>query len=140
MTEYQYIEDFTRNCKQLSDEIITRLCKRAIKNMNKIEATTAGSTDDYPVNFKFFDILCIELQSKYYDEINPFLEDFVEDSLMYEYEKLPSTERLIVDYSDYSDYYEYDPSIARNAILSKFNELWNEHYSTQKIQKFIETI
>lgn len=67
-----FIFEFERDCNDLSRDIVSRLCKRAIKKMNKLESTLAGSTDDYPSSLSFFDILSVELQTKYYDEINTF--------------------------------------------------------------------
>ena len=76
-----FIYEIENDCNTLSRDIISRLCKRAIKQMNKINSYNAGSTDDYPSSFTFFDILSIELQSKSYEEINTFLSDVVHNSL-----------------------------------------------------------
>ena len=77
MTEKEYITQLENRCHNMAQRIITRLCKRAMREMNLLEATMAGSTDDYPKDFKFIDILSIELQDRTEEEINPFLEDYI---------------------------------------------------------------
>ena len=62
MTESEYITPLENKCHRMAENIITRLCKRAMRGMNQLEATLVSSTDDYPKNFKFIDVLSIELQ------------------------------------------------------------------------------
>ena len=87
----------------MAENIITRLCKRAMREMNQLEATMAGSTDDYPKDFKFIDILSIELQDKIAEEINPFLEDYIWAALETEQNNLSSEESFILEQA-YLDY------------------------------------
>ena len=62
MTEKEYITQLENRCHDMAEPIITRLCKRAMREMNQLEASLVSSTDDYPPGFKFIDILSIELQ------------------------------------------------------------------------------
>ena len=138
MTEKEYINQLENKCHRMAGYIITRLCKRAMREMNQLEATLAGSTDDYPSSFKFIDILSIELQDRIEEEINPSLEDYVWTTLEEERQKLSSEESFILEQA-YLDYqYEVDYSEIASQIRSRFYELLNEHYELKKIQKFIE--
>lgn len=133
-----FIYDIERECETLSKDIVSRLCKRAIKNMNKLNSCLAGSTDDYPSSFTFFDVLSIELQSKSYEEINPFLHDYVEDTLDNEYKNLPPLERFVLDHSECAENLECNVEAVHGKIYNAFHELLNEHWKTKKIQKFEE--
>ena len=138
MTEKEFINHLENKCYKMAGHIITRLCKRAMREMNQLEATMAGSTDDYPSSFKFIDILSIELQDRTEEEINPFLEDYVWTTLEEERQKLSSEETFILEQA-YLDYqYEVDYSEITSQIRSRFYELLNEHYELKKIQNFIE--
>lgn len=133
-----FVYEIERDCDTLSQPIISRLCKRAIKVMNKKASYFAGSTDDYPQSFTFFDILSIELQSKTYEEINPFLRDFVENTLDNEYDKLSALESFVLDHSECAVNMECDIDAVHNKIYGAFHELLNEHWTSKKIQKFTE--
>lgn len=140
MDDKKYIDfilGFERECNSLSEDIITRLCKRVIKQLNKKLPDPIGLTDDYPASFNFYDILSIEIQSAYYEEINPYLRNCIEDSLEVEYEKLPDIERFIVDHSECSENLECDHEAIEMKIFNTFHELLNVHYNTKKIQDYI---
>lgn len=138
MTEKEYITLVEDRCHSMAEGIITRLCKRAIREMNQLEATMAGSTDDYPKDFKFIDILSIELQDKVEEEINPFLEDYIWNTLDAERNRLSPEESFILEQA-YLDYqYNVDDAEVTSQIRSRFHELLNEHYELKKIQKFID--
>ena len=138
--ELDLIYEIERECNTLSRDIIIRLCKRAIKEMNKQDAYLAGSTDDYHSSFSFFDILSIELQEKCYDEINPFLGDYVHSTLYSEYEKLPAIEKFVIDHSDFADHLECDLQAIKSNIYEVFRAMLNKHYTTRKIQTFLSRI
>lgn len=133
-----FIYEIENDCNTLSRDIISRLCKRAIKQMNKINSYNAGSTDDYPSSFTFFDILSIELQSKSYEEINPFLSDFVHNSLDNEYDKLPPLEKFVLNHSECAENLQCDIEAVHSKIYSVFHEMLNKHWATKKIQAFEE--
>lgn len=134
---FDFISELESDCDLLSQDIISRLCKRAIKVMNEQEANLASSTDDYPSSFSFFDILSIELQSKCYEEISPYLRDFVETTLDNEYEKLPALERFVLDHCAHNERLECDSQAIEKKIYDAFHEMLNEHYMINKIQDFV---
>ncbi len=131
-----FVYEFERDCEELSKDIISRLCKRAIKRMNQLDSYLAGSTDDYPASFSFFDILSIELQSKSYDEINPHLQSFVESTLDDEYDMLPPLESFVLDHSECAEHAECDFEAVKRKIYCVFNDMLNKHWETKKIQDF----
>ena len=92
MTENEYITQLENRCHSMAEDIITRLCKRAMRGMNQLEATLIGSTDNYPPKFKFIDILAIELQDRIEEEINPSLEDYIRTTLEEEQNNLSAEE------------------------------------------------
>ena len=133
-----FIYEIEKDCDRLSQDIISRLCKRAIRKLNKLDSCLAGKTDDYPSSFKFCDVLSVELQSCCYEEINPFLRDFIDDTLYNEYNELPQVDRFIVDHSVCAENYECDYDAVLGNIDSTFHKMLDEHYYTKKIQHFVE--
>lgn len=131
------IKEIQRQCEYFARDIITRLCKRAIRKMNSWDNNIG--TDDYPSSFKFFDILSIERQSKCYDEISPYLQDAVEGALDNEYDNLSPQERFFVDYSQCYCDNGYNLGSIRLRIYNRFNDLINEHWQTKKISNFKES-
>ena len=98
----------------------------------------AGSTDDYPKDFKFIDVLSIELQERTEEEINPFLEDYIRTALEDERNELSAEESFVLEQA-YLDYqFNVDEAEITGQIRSRFYELLNEHYELKKIQKFID--
>jgi hypothetical protein len=138
--EFDLICQFESECQNYAKSIILRICKNAIKVINKQEAKLAGSTDDYPTNFNFFDILSVELQDRSYDEINPYLEDFVENTLDVEYDKISGIEKLVLEYSECSERSECDIEKVKSNIYSQFHIMMNEHYCLRKIQNYIDRL
>lgn len=139
--DYKFICKFENKCQQISEGIIGKICKRVIKRLNKEMKdipNVAGTTDDYPNNFNFCDILSVELQNKSYDETNPtgFLEDYIGNVLMDEYSKLSTIERFVLDYSECSEFNECDFEKSFANVRSKFYEMIDNHYYISKIQKF----
>ena len=138
MTENEYITQLEDRCHSMANSIITRLCKKAMRGMNQLEATLAGSTDDYPSNFKFIDILSIELQDRIEEEINPFLENYIWTALEEEQNNLSAEESFILEQAHLDYNYEVDYAEITRQIRHRFYELLNEHYELKKIQNFIE--
>lgn len=138
MTENEYITQLEGRCHSMSEDIITGLCKRAMREMNQLEASLIGSTDAYPNNFKFIDVLSIELQDKIEEEINPCLEDYVWKTLDEEQNKLSAEESFVLEQACLDYNYEVDDAEITRQIRSRFYELVNEHYELKKIQNFIE--
>lgn len=128
------IED---SCRDLAKDVIDKACKRAIRQMNKWDAALIDPAENYPSTFRVFDILSVELQSNYYDDINPMLEDAVENILWGEYKELPYQERFFVEHSECSTCEYLDDGQILKLLNEHFMELINEHWAnTKKIQDF----
>lgn len=134
----QLVQEIQSGCQEFADEIITKICKRAIKTINLWGRNYIGFGEDYPIKFTVFDVLSIELQSKYYEELSPFIRDAIAGALENQYDSLSSQESFILDYSECFDNNGIDKESIQNRILEKFNELLNEHYQLRKIQDFEE--
>ncbi len=137
MDAEEYIDIFKSDCERLSGDIIYHLCKRVIKRMNKEMKSVNLFTDDYPAEFNYIDKLSIELETYSYVDIDPsgLLEDYIYDSLENEFNRLPKTEKLIVEYSFEYDHYEYDINVIIKGIHKEFREMLDNHYSLKKIQE-----
>ena len=133
------LSEIINECDEMSKDIIRRLCERAIRTFNRMEKKWMINifADEYPSNFTFFDKLSIELQTKTYDEISPFLEDYIFDTLENEYERLSREDRFIVDHSDYFDPYSNE---VIDKIHREFNKLYNDHLSLKKIENYLDRI
>lgn len=133
------LREIINECDEMSKDIIRGICQRAIRTFNKQEREWMLSifVDDYPANFTFFDKLSIELQTKTYDEISPYLEDYVYITLEDEYNNLSRKDRFIVDHSDYFD---SNSSEVMKKIYSEFNKLYNDHISLKKIENYLERL
>ncbi len=106
--------------------------------MNTWPRDTACVCDEYPAGFKFFDILSVELQSNYYCDISPMLEDAVEDALWNEYTDLSAQEKFFVENKECSLKDRLDDSDILKLLRECFHEMLNEHWQLKKIQDFEE--
>lgn len=145
----QFVYDLADWCRDIVDDIIPRICHRAIRRMNHWEdpITVDGHTltgkvfavdGGYPKSFNFFDVLSIQIQEYNYDEINPYLRDAIEDVLEYEMSLLPRAERLVLYYSTagLADDYGCDNQLLQSRLFDCFHDMLNEHWETKKIQNF----
>lgn len=135
-TDSEILKEIVMECDEMSKEILRRLCKRVFKQLNDLEegGKLIIFPEDYPKNFTFLDKLSIECQSKNYDEIHHGLGETIYNFLEDEYKKLPKMESFIVDHSDY---FEPDSNEVMQKIAGVFNDMWDEHYDSKKIQDYI---
>ncbi len=132
------IIDIEKGCKRLSEDIIRKLCKRAIRKMNsKMSCVSWASSDDFPSSFNFIDVLSIEFQSKCFDEINPHLEEYIISSLDCELDKLPEIEKFIMCNLEHYEYGYDGLNCTINGVWDYFISMLTEHYSTVKISTYM---
>lgn len=131
------ILEFERECMDLAQPIIDRLCKRAVHTMNK-KAANYFDCGDYPATFSFIDILSIKMQENSLDEINPYLEDYIDSTLQIEFEKLTRLERLPIAYCDCSKDMQSRYDGRQPKIYNTFRKLLDEHYYLKKIQNYVD--
>lgn len=141
--EKEYIDfvyEIEQECDTLSRDIIERICKRAIRRMNKEEKESpvrfSSMTDDFPKRFSFFDVLSVKIQSNYYDEINPHLRNYIENVLEDEYKKTSAIEQFVLDHSECAEHLECDYEAVQQKLFDAFHDKLNEHWQTKKIQEF----
>lgn len=137
-----FICEIERDCEKLSRDIISRICKRAIRRMNKQEKDShmrfASVTDEFPDKFSFFDILSIEIQEYDYDEINPFLREYIEKMLEEEYYNVSTIERFVLDHSECVKFLDCDYAAVEQKLFNAFHNMLNEHWSnTKKIKEYL---
>ena len=129
--------EIEESCQSIAKEVIDKACKRAIRQMNKWTAALLDPMEKFPATFRVFDILSVELQSNYYEDINPMLEDAVENVLWCEYNELPYQERFFVEHSECSTCEYLDDGQILKLLHEHIMELINEHWAnTKKIQNF----
>lgn len=94
------------------------ICKRAIRRLNKeISKSYLYCGDNYPDMFNTFDILAIEIQSMFIDEINPLLDDYIHSILDDEAEK---------------------SKCKSDDLYKVFRNMLDEHFYIKKIQNFVD--
>ena len=135
--EIDLILEFENECRDLARPIIDKLCKRAMHVMNK-KTAKYFDCEGYPSTFSFTDILSIKIQEYSLDEINPYLEDYIDSTLEIEFQKLTRLEKLAVAYSDCSEKMEASYDGSQPNIYNTFRKLLDEHYYLKKIQNYID--
>jgi hypothetical protein len=138
-----FISQIENDCTSFVDALLNKVCKRAIRRMNKETNGLVRLSEDLPVSFSLFDQLTILLQSKDYDEIffpPGVLSDYIDNVLDDELNKLTEMEKTILFYSDcHGDFGSfYDVCDIRPKLYERFGEIQNEHYECRKIQNYIK--
>lgn len=136
--EEKMLRDLEVQCSNISNEILDTLCKRVIRELNKWPSNALAYADDFPSNFNFFDILSVDFQTMFWDEINPELLDSIENLVSLMYKELPIKEQFFIEYREcYTLNRRLDSEEIESAIMDKFVEMLNNHYSTsKKIENF----
>ena len=94
------------------------ICKRVVRRLNKeINSSCLYGADDFPAKFNTFDILSIQIQSLYMDEINPNLEDYILNIIEDEAAKAGCDSEGLYDL---------------------FRKMLDEHYYIKKIQNVVD--
>ncbi len=143
MTAEELINSIESECNSLAKEIIDKVCRRAMREMNSRLGFIIN--DDYPNTFRFIDYLACEIQSKSYNEIffpGNLLENYINETLDKEYDNLTVIEKMVLSYADFTPQAGegYDWNDPQPQIFTRFNELLNEHWvESKKIQHFEET-
>lgn len=120
---------------QDTNDVIRLICKRVIRKLNKSFDSNAIS-DDLPTQFSFFDALSIWWQTKTFDEIIPGLQDLIEGYLEDETDKISKKEKVFLE-EDYPFDENNGYSLRDKDIYDSFVRMLDDHYSLQKIQKFM---
>ncbi len=157
----KFIRIFEKKCEPFADDIIDKVCKRAIRRMNKemkvdthikcskfVNYIKFFSDDfigyEFPNTLTFFDSLSILYQSYSLDEMGiPYglLEDYILYTLRNEIDSLSEIEKLVFSYGYYlvDSEGEFDFYEAVYKAKTHFIEILNNHTSLVKIEKFLSS-
>lgn len=136
--EEKMLRDLEEQCSNISNEILDTLCKRVIREIKKWPSDALAYADNFPSNFNFFDILSVDYQTMFWDEINPELLGSIENLVSLMYKELPIKEQFFIENSEcYTLTRSLDSEEIESAIMDKFVEMLNNHYATsKKIENF----
>lgn len=137
MEAQDFIYSIEKESKFLSRDIIDKVCNRAIRKMNRLPKAGVGA-DDFPSSFSFFDVISVLYQRMTFDEINPYLMQYICDTLDGEREDLTPAEQFVLQCSNCSEHNACDIMKVRDDIFDRFLDLLEDHYRIRKIQKFVE--
>lgn len=140
MPQNELLEEIQEQCSLFSYELITLVCKRAIRTINTWKAHALPYADDFPNTFTTFDILSVLFQSMGFEEISPRLYDAIEGTLSSAYESLSAQEKFFIQYSEcYINKECLSPNDIDKKLYDRFVDMLNEHwYNSKKIQNFEE--
>lgn len=136
-----FIREFESDCIRQSCHIPEKVCKRAIKRMNK-ELKSTFSHGDFPFHFTFFDRLSIKLQTHSIDDLgfpNGMLTEYIENVLEDEFDKLDPLERLVMYYSDCEcgSFGEYTTNNVVEELFDYFIDMADSHIKCAKIENYL---
>ena len=128
------LENILASCDALSDNVLRRICNRAIVVLNKFEKDSdIVFFSENPVDLDFFDKLSLDVIGKAYtyNEVYPGLEDYILSVLKDEYEKTTAEEAFFIRYADY---YEEKEDLTK--VSSMFYKMLDEHYGSEKLEPY----
>ena len=129
------LRDILKECDVLSENVLRRICARAIQKLNKFEkdSNIAFFSDDYPKHLTLFDKLSLKVigEACNYNEVYPGLDDYILSTLKDEYDKITPEEAFFIRYSDY-----YEDREALTKVSRMFYKMMDEHYDTEKLEPY----
>ncbi|MBD5296170.1 MAG: hypothetical protein HDS25_07645 [Bacteroides sp.] len=135
--EEKVLREIQNQCKHFANALVSVVCNRAKRAINSWNSF-ACCEDDYPKKFTNYDILACEHQTKFWEEINPYLGDAILDVLRYCYEDLSQKDKFFIEYS--ACYYQNGAISSEDIekiLMSEFVDQLNRHWSkSKKIQDF----
>lgn len=136
--EAKYHRELEGEIISISEVILTKVCNKAVRLINKWPKESLLFADDFPSDFNFFDILSVDFQNMIWDEINPDLQNALENLLYQIFEELPESEQFfILNRECYTKQNVLEQDDVINLLLGKFVKRINNHYSSsKKIENF----
>ena len=142
-----YISAFERECSDTCGDVFTGACQRAIVRMNKeVTPESVGNDGAIGNDFTPFEVLSISVCHLGYDyeEINPYLPNYISDILEDECDKFSSSDLLVIEYGECvyrGNYGMYDfHTELLNRMTDTFYGLLEDTYNSDKVQQFCENI
>lgn len=141
------ISMFERACSDACDDIFERACQRAIARMNKeVTLESVGNDGAIGNGFTPFEVLSVSVCHLGYDyeEINPYLPNYISDILEDECDKFSSSDLLVIEYGECiyrGTYGMYDfHTELLNRMADTFYGLLEDTYTSDKVQNFCNKI
>lgn len=142
-----YVSAFEHECRNACDDIFKCACRRAIARMNK-EVTPESVRNGGAIGNGFtpFEVLSVSVCHLGYDyeEINPYLPDYISDILEDECDKFSSSDLLVIEYGECiyrGTYGMYDfHTELLNRMTDTFYGLLEDTYTSDKVQNFCNKI
>ena len=137
--EVETLKEIQDQCKHFAKELVSAVCKQAKRVINS-SGQFVFLEDGYPKRFTNYDILACEHQTKFWEEINPDLEDAIHDTLKHCYNDLSYKDKFFIEYSECYYHNGILPlEELENILITEFVDQLNDHWShSKKIQDFEE--
>ncbi|GEM_PF-2436760 len=139
-----YISAFERECSDTCGDVFTGACQRAIVRMNKeVTPESVGNDGAIGNGFTPFEVLSVSVCHLGYDyeEINPYLPNYISDILEDECDKFSSSDLLVIEYGEciYRENYDSHTKLL-NRMTDTFYGLLEDTYNSDRVQQFCNTI
>ena len=121
------IDEIEKDCQQLSEDIIDKICKRVWKRANKLYSDEDCFMDEITIKYAF--------RGYSMNEINPHLEDYFMSEIENECDKLSETEKHILAYSACSIGLSVNMDEIYRRIYNYFLGMIDEYSHTKKMQQ-----
>ena len=138
-----YISTFERECRDACDDIFECACQRAIARMNKeVTLESVGNDGAIGNGFTPFEVLSVSVCHLGYDyeEINPYLPNYISDILEDECDKFSTSDLLVIKYGEgiscdsQCGYYDFQGELLKR-MKDMFYGLLEDTYNSEKVQK-----
>ena len=143
-----YVSAFEHECRNACDDIFKCACRRAIARMNK-EVTPESVRNGGAIGNGFtpFEVLSVSVCHLGYDyeEINPYLPDYISDILEDECDNFSTFDLLALKYGEgiSSDsqcgYCDFQGELLKR-LKDTFYGLLEDTYNSDKVQQFCENM
>lgn len=132
------LEEIQGRCSDFTKEILAIFRKKVKRIINSWPVVAFSCADDYPNNFKNFDIIAVEYQSKSWDEISPSLEYALKGVVETAWDEFSDKDKFFLLYSEcYYNTRCHDSQEIDKLLWIEFIDSLNEHYeSSKKIENF----
>ena len=130
--------DLLEQCRELSSSIINRAAWRTIRNINKAMESTAIDERLARLGMSIFDQISIYFHTRPFRDIVFGFEEYLNENIHGEMEKLPETERIILRFRDLSALSQREAdALVFMDIKEEIANILSLHYSSSRIQRFV---
>lgn len=139
---------FERECRYACGDLFECACQSAIARMNKeVTPESVGNDGAMGNGFTPFEVLSVSVchLGYAYEEINPYLPDYISDILEDEINNLSSSDLLVIKYGEgisydsQCGYYDCHGELLK-CMKDTFYRLLEDTYNSDKVQQFCQSI